>query len=53
MVKFVYNYFGYNEIYIKNQNAILIQYTYSTCKNIIYKKIDMIRYGNKITNNID
>lgn len=51
MDKFLYNYFGYNEDYIKNQSAILIQKTYRNYKNYnLQKKIDMICYGNKLTN---
>lgn len=51
MDKFLYNYFGLNENYIKNKNASLIQKTYRNYKNYsLQKKIDMIRYGNKLTN---
>ncbi len=51
MDKFLYNYFGLNENYIKNKSASLIQKTYRNYKNYsLQKKIDMIRYGNKLTN---
>ena len=51
MDKFLYNYFGFNENYIKNKSAILIQNTYRNYKKYnLKKKIDMIRYGNKLTN---
>ena len=51
MDKFLYNYFGFNENHIKNQSAILIQQTYRNYKKYnLQKKIDMIRYGNKLTN---
>ena len=51
MDKFLYNYFGLNENHIKNQSAILIQQTYRNYKKYnLQKKIDMIRYGNKLTN---
>ena len=45
MDKFLYNYFGYNEEYIKNKSALLIQKTYRNYKN--YKKniiCDYIKY---------
>ena len=51
MDKLLYNYFGFNENHIKNQSAILIQHTYRNYKKYnLQKKIDMIRYGNKLTN---
>ena len=54
MDKFLYNYFGINENYIQKQSAILIQKTYRNYKNYsLQKKIDMIRYGNKLTNKTD
>jgi len=48
---FLYNYFGYNEGYIKNKKARMIQKIYRNYKNYnLQKKIDMIKYGHKITN---
>lgn len=51
MDKLLYNYFGFNENYIKNQSAILIQHAYRNYKKYnLQKKIDMIQHGNKLTN---
>ena len=39
------------ENHIKNQKSLLIQHTYRNYKKYnLQKKIDMIRYGNKLTN---
>ena len=47
---FLYNYFGYNEGYIKNKKARMIQNIYRNYKNYnLQKKIDMIKYGHKLT----
>tara|TARA_B110001450_G_C17363387_1_gene376503 strand:- start:329 stop:607 length:279 start_codon:yes stop_codon:yes gene_type:complete len=54
MDKLLYNYFGFNENHIKNQNATLIQDTYRKYKKYnLQKKIDMIHYGNKLTYKTD
>lgn len=45
MEKILYNYFGYNEEYIKNKSASLIQKTYRNYKSYKKNKIsDYIKY---------
>ena len=54
MDKFLYNYFGYNEEYIKNKSASLIQKTYRNYKNYKKNKIsDYIKYFNILNSKTD
>tara|TARA_B100001142_G_C14319023_1_gene649675 strand:+ start:453 stop:746 length:294 start_codon:yes stop_codon:yes gene_type:complete len=51
MDKLLYNYFGYNEDYIKNKSASLIQKTYINYKSYqIQKKMDLIKYYKTLIN---
>lgn len=54
MDNFLYNYFGYNEEYIKNKNALIIQRAYRNFKHYKKNKIaDYIKYFNIFNNKSD